>query len=188
MNHWFLVLFGAVVGQRIAELRIAKRNERYLKQLGAVEYGHAQYKWIVLMHVAFLCCWFFDVAVHHHQPARWFVVPLVLFLVAQGVRLWAIRSLGPFWNTKVFVVPNMTVVTRGPYRFLRHPNYVVVAIEILTLPLIFQAYETAALFTLLNAIVLSFRIPLEEKALGAHADYNTSMQFTAKFVPVRKRL
>lgn len=95
---------------------------------------------------------------------------LALFLLVQPLRYWAIFSLGPFWNTKILIVPGARIVGRGPYRYVSHPNYVVVVVEILMFPLIFGAWVTALVFTLLNAVVLYIRIREENRALRELAD------------------
>jgi methyltransferase len=96
----------------------------------------------------------------------WWPVPLALFLLAQLLRYWVILSLGEYWSTRVLVVPGTTLVRRGPYRYLRHPNYVVVAVEIATFPLIFGAWVTALVFSILNAALLFVRIRTENRALA----------------------
>jgi methyltransferase len=98
-------------------------------------------------------------------PAYW-PIPLALFLLVQPLRYWVIFSLGEYWNTRVLVVPGTRLVRRGPYRYLRHPNYVVVAVEILTFPLIFGAWVTALIFSILNAALLYVRIREENQALA----------------------
>ncbi len=99
------------------------------------------------------------------MPAYW-PVPMTLFLLAQLLRYWAILSLGDYWNTRVLIVPGTTLVRRGPYRYLRHPNYVVVAVEIMTFPLIFGAWVTALVFSALDAALLYIRIKTENRALA----------------------
>jgi methyltransferase len=95
----------------------------------------------------------------------WWPIPLALFLLVQPLRYWAILSLGEHWNTRILVVPGVKLVRRGPYRYLRHPNYVVVAVEIATFPLIFGAWATSLIFSLLNAVLLFVRIRDENRAL-----------------------
>ena len=97
-------------------------------------------------------------------PALW-PVPLALFLLAQALRYWAVFSLGESWNTRILVVPGAKLVRRGPYKYLDHPNYVVVVVEILAFPLIFGAWVTALVFTALNAALLYVRIREEDRAL-----------------------
>jgi methyltransferase len=106
-----------------------------------------------------------------------------VFVCAQLIRVWAISSLGTFWNTKIIVLPNVEVVRKGPYRFIKHPNYLVVSIELLVVPLMFGAYVTACLFTLLNVIMLSIRIPAEEKALRELTEYEGSFEKCNRFLP-----
>ncbi|PSL47029.1 15-methylpalmitoyl-4-hydroxy-2-pyrone 4-O-methyltransferase [Salsuginibacillus halophilus] len=160
---WFV--FSFVVVQRVFECLIAKQNERWAKRRGAVEAGKAHYPAIVAMHIAFFLALFVEVILLNTSPPAFWLLPLLLFIAAQVLRVWALTSLGRFWNTKIFVIPGAVPVKRGPYRLMRHPNYWVVALEILALPLLFGAYTTAVVFTLLNAyILLVHRIPAEEAA------------------------
>ena len=99
----------------------------------------------------------------NRPPSPYFLVVLIFLLAAQLIRYWALCSLGTYWNTKILVVPNAMMVKKGPYRWLKHPNYVVVAIELLLIPLLFNAYFTAILFTCLNAWMMAVRIQTEEK-------------------------
>jgi len=98
-------------------------------------------------------------------PPSWWPVPLALFLLVQPLRYWAIFSLGENWNVRVLFVPGQEPVARGPYRFFPNPNYVVVAVEVLTLPLVFGAWATALVFSALNALFLYVRIRTEDRAL-----------------------
>ncbi|WP_331710047.1 isoprenylcysteine carboxyl methyltransferase family protein [Fictibacillus phosphorivorans] len=169
--------------QRLAEVRIAKSNEKKLREKGAVEAGKDHYKWMVFMHVSFFAVFFLEVYVLSATPPSWWLVPFVLFLIAQVIRVWAISSLGVYWNTKILLLPGATVVAKGPYRFMRHPNYTVVSLELLVIPLIFGAYYTAILFTLLNILMLRVRIPAEEKALMELTDYEKSHGHKQRFFP-----
>ncbi|WP_026691248.1 isoprenylcysteine carboxyl methyltransferase family protein [Alteribacter aurantiacus] len=162
----FWTLIGIVIAQRGIELVVAKSNERYMLSQGAREFGQSHYKWIVMMHVGFFAFLTFEVFAFGKNAASFWVVPFALFLLAQGGRLWALSSLGRFWNTKIIVLPGADLVKRGPYRYLSHPNYVIVALEFIAIPLIFNAYATLIIFTSLNALLLlKVRIPEEEKAL-----------------------
>ena len=96
---------------------------------------------------------------------------LIVFLCLQLFRVWCLVSLGSFWNTKIIILRGANVVAKGPYSYIRHPNYLVVCLEIVVLPLMFQAYVTAVCFTILNFIILSIRIPMEEKALKEATNY-----------------
>lgn len=182
----FVVLLTFVIGERIVELLIAKRNEKILKRQGAFEAGEDHYKWIVLLHLLFIVTLTCEVVLLHKRPTPWSWAPLSVFLLAQLARYWAIRSLGVFWNTKIIILPGARIVAKGPYRYLRHPNYLIVSVEILTLPLIFHAYFTAIVFTLLNTIMLiGVRIPDEEKALGQATNYRDVMGRRRRFIPKR---
>jgi len=168
MGFW--LIFSFVVIQRLVELKIAKNHEISLKSKGAYEVGASHYKWMVSLHVLFFISLVMEVQLLGRQAPIWFWFPLCFFLAAQGVRIWAIRSLGEFWNTKIIILKNAGLVTQGPYRWIRHPNYLIVSVEILTLPLVFNAYLTAILFSILNAVILSIRVPLEEQALLESVD------------------
>ena len=187
-----MTLFGClitfVVAQRLVELIIAKRNEKVLKKKGAIEVGEEHYKWIILLHVLFFASLIVEVYVRHIQFTYWSFVPLALFIAAQSLRLWSLYTLGEFWNTKIIVLPGESVIASGPYRYLKHPNYLVVAIEIFTLPLMFHAYFTMIAFSLLNALVIvMIRIPDEEKALAEVTDYHKKMSNRKRFVPTPPR-
>lgn len=168
----FYVFLTFLVFQRLVELVIAQNNERWMVEQGAYEVGKEHYKYIVLVHVMFILSLLIEVVYFEKEPSWWSWVPFLLFLFAQVLRVWSIASLGKFWNTKILILPQAQVIQKGPYRFFRHPNYIVVAVEILVIPLIFQAFVTAILFSLLNShILLSIRIPMEEKALKEATNY-----------------
>lgn len=151
-----------VAAERGAELIHATRNARALRRRGGVEHGAGHYKLLVALHAAWLAALL--LLVPGATPVSW---PwLALFLLLQPLRLWVIASLGPYWTTRVITLPEAPLVRRGPYRFLRHPNYAVVAAEIAVLPLAFGAWRIALVFSLLNAILLAWRIRIEERALA----------------------
>lgn len=154
----FVVLLVAI--QRLLELVYAARNTKALKARGGIEVGAGHYPLIVLVHAGWLAALLFFV------PADAFVSwPLLaIFIVLQGLRVWVVTSLGPYWTTRIITVPGAPLRRRGPYRFMRHPNYAVVAGEIFVLPLAFGAWQIALLFSLLNALVLAWRIHMEESA------------------------
>lgn len=168
----FTVVFIFLIGQRVGELILARKNEKWMKERGAIESGEDHYKYIVMLHIGFLIAVAVETVLRGFTLSFIWAVMLGVFLVAQMLRIWTIRSLGKFWNTKIIVLPKANVVAKGPYRYIRHPNYVIVALEILTLPLIFSSYWTAIVFTLLNAgLLLKVRIPAEEKALNEVTNY-----------------
>jgi methyltransferase len=155
-----------VAVQRLFELVLARRNERRARARGAVERGQEHYPLILVLHTLWLVSTLVEGLLRGPDfPALW-PVPLALFLLVQPLRYWAIFSLGESWNTKILVVPEAKPVRRGPYRYLNHPNYVVVVVEILAFPLIFGAWVTALVFTVLNAVVLSVRVREENRAIA----------------------
>ena len=156
-----------VAAQRLLELVLSRRNERLLRARGAVERGREHYPFMVGLHVFWLASTFLEGRARNPRLHR---LPLISFLVVQPLRYWAILSLGEHWNTRILVVPGEKLVGKGPYKYLSHPNYVVVATEILTLPLVFGARFTALVFSVLNAILLAVRIKEEERALKELAE------------------
>lgn len=157
--------------ERLVELVISKRNAAWAFARGGVESGRGHFPAMVALHTGLLVgalaeVWLLD---RPFLPGLGWPM-LVLAVLCQAGRYWVIASLGRQWNTRVIVVPGMPLVRRGPYRFagLRHPNYWIVAIEGVALPLVHTAWITALVFTVLNAILLlGFRIPAEERALRA---------------------
>ena len=160
----------AISAQRLLELVLARRNERKVRARGAVERGRGHYPLIVGLHSLWLVSTLVEGLARGPEPPPWWPVALAAFLLVQPLRYWAIFSLGPYWNTKILIVPGARIVGRGPYRYVSHPNYVVVVVEILAFPLIFGAWATALVFTLLNAAVLYVRIREENRALRELAD------------------
>jgi methyltransferase len=162
----YLVAGGCLVAlQRLLELGYSRRNERRLRARGAVERGSGHYPLMVGLHVLWLASTLVEGLLRGPEIPAWWPVPLAAFLLVQPLRYWAIVSLGKNWNTRVLVVPGGKVVRSGPYRYFHHPNYVVVAVEILTFPLIFGAWITAIVFSILNAALLFVRIRTENRAL-----------------------
>jgi methyltransferase len=155
-------ILALVTAQRGAELALSRRNTQRLMARGAVEVAPGHYPLMVGLHASWLIAlWLLG----HNQPVN--PLALAAYLALQGLRAWVMLTLGARWTTGIIVVPNEPLVARGPYRFLRHPNYVVVAGEIAALPLMLDLYRLAALFTVLNALVLFIRIRAENRALDA---------------------
>lgn len=159
---WIAAILVLVAAERLAELVLAHRNTARLLRRGGVERGRAHYPLVVALHAAWLAALLLWVPSGVVPSWPW----LGLFLALQGARLWVIASLGPYWTTRVITVPGVELVRRGPYRFLRHPNYAVVAAEIAVLPLAFGAWPIALVFFLANAAILAWRIRVEEQALA----------------------
>jgi len=160
-------LIAAVVVERLAELVISQRHARALLARGAVEHGKAHYPPMVALHTAFLL----GCALEPWLADRPFIpalgIPmLVVALAAQGLRWWAIATLGVHWNTRVIVLPSAVRVSSGPYRWFPHPNYVAVIAEGIALPLVHSAWTTALVFTALNAWLLTVRVRTEDAALA----------------------
>jgi methyltransferase len=157
---------GLVALQRLLELRLSRRNEHLLRARGAVERGRRHYPLIVAFHALWLLSTLVEGILRGPALPAYWPIPLTLFLLVQPLRYWAIFSLGEYWNTRILVVPGAKLVRRGPYRYLKHPNYVVVAVEILTFPFIFGAWITALVFSILNAALLHIRVREENRALA----------------------
>lgn len=161
----FLFL-GLLALQRLGELLLAKRNERLMKAEGAYEVGAGHYRWIVLMHIG----WFVSMIVEHlvvqpeASPAWSFL--LGVFLLMQILRYYVIMTLGKYWNTRIIILPGSRRIQSGLYKYITHPNYWIVRVELLVVPLIFQLYGTAVLFSILNFFLLRHRIRIENEALA----------------------
>jgi methyltransferase len=167
---WFTLLVLAVGLERLAELRLSLRNARWALQRGGVESGRGHYPPMVALHAGLLVGAVAEVDLAGRPFLPWLGWPmLALVLAAQTLRWWCIATLGPRWNTRVIVVPGLPLVGSGPYRWLRHPNYVAVAVEGAALPLVHTAWLTAAAFTVLNTWLLTVRIGCEDRALAGAA-------------------
>lgn len=151
----------AVALQRLVEFVYARRNEARLRRAGAIEVGARHYPLIVLLHAAWLVTLF--VAAGRVEAPSW---PLIaIYGLLQPVRLWVIATLGRFWTTRILTLPGAPLVARGPYRLCRHPNYAVVVAEIAILPLAFEAWQVALVFSAANGLLLWWRIRIEDEAL-----------------------
>lgn len=165
MIFYILIIF--IVIQRIAELVISNRNSKWLKENGAKEYGQSHYKFIVLLHVSFILSMIAEYSlkpVHFKFDVINYLF-LVFFIVLQTFRISVIRSLGRYWNTRIFRIEGKELIKTGLYKYFRHPNYIIVVCEIFTVPMIFNLYYTAIIFSILNAVVLSVRIKEENRIL-----------------------
>lgn len=161
-------LVAALVLQRVLELRVARRNEAWARSRGGVEHGREHYPLFFLLHAGWLLGTLLE-GRRARGPVR--VGWLLLLLIAQPLRYWVIRTLGRQWNTRILTVPGAKRVTGGPFAYLAHPNYAVVALEMLGAPLSVGAWKAALLGSLLNALLLRFiRIPAEEKALEEYGE------------------
>jgi methyltransferase len=167
---WYALLILAVGLERLAELVVSTRNVRWSRARGAIERGAEHYPLMVALHIGLLagCLAEVGLADRPFLPALGWTM-LALVAGAQALRWWCIATLGPRWNTRVVVVPHLPLVTAGPYRVFRHPNYVAVVVEGMALPLVHTAWITALVFTVLNALLLRARIKVENEALAMAA-------------------
>ena len=165
---WYLALLAGTGGERLLELVISARNARWALANGGREEGRGHFPAMVALHTGLLVACALEPALAPRPFLPALGIPaVVLVLAAQALRYWCILSLGRRWNTRIVVVPGLPLVRRGPYRFLPHPNYLVVAVEGVALPLVFTGWLTALVFTVLNAVLLlRFRIPAEEAAMS----------------------
>lgn len=164
---WYTLLVLAVAVERLAELVVARRNAAWTLERDGVEHGRGHYPVMVVLHTGLLAGCLLEplLADRPFLPGLGWPA-LALTLLAQVLRWWCITTLGPYWNTRVIVVPGARLVGAGPYRFLRHPNYVAVVVEGAALPLVHSAWITATVFTLADAVLLTVRIRCENAALS----------------------
>ncbi|WP_158867496.1 isoprenylcysteine carboxyl methyltransferase family protein [Leifsonia sp. AG29] len=166
---WYTLLILATGAERIAELVVSNRNARWSFARGGVEFGRRHFPPMVALHTGLLLACLAEVWFGGRPFLPWLGWPmLVLVLASQGLRWWCIATLGPRWNTRVIIVRDLPLVASGPYRWLKHPNYVAVVVEGFALPLVHTAWITALAFTVLNAVLLlAVRIPCENRALAS---------------------
>ncbi|HTO97440.1 MAG TPA: isoprenylcysteine carboxylmethyltransferase family protein [Myxococcales bacterium] len=178
----YLAFLGLFAAERLAELWLSRRNARIALARRGVESGRRHFRWMAAVHALFLPACAAEVLLLRRPfpgAAGWAFAGGAL--LAQGLRWWAIATLGWRWNVRVIVVPSQPPVRRGPYRFLRHPNYAAVALEMLCVPLAHGAYLCALAFSLLNALLLRVRIRVEEQALGE--SWEREFSSVPRFIP-----
>ncbi len=164
---WFAALVLLVGVERVAELVVARRNAAWSLGRGGREFGASHYPVMVVLHTGLLVGALVEVVVAHRPFVAWLGwTMLALVLGSQALRWWCIRTLGQQWNTRVIIVPGLSLVRRGPYALLPHPNYIAVVVEGLALPLVHTAWVTAVVFTALNAVLLTVRLRVENAALA----------------------
>ena len=178
----YLALLGALGAERIIELIISARNARWAFGRGATEAGAGHYPAMALFHTLFILSCASEALIFTRRcPAivGWFALGGAL--IAQPIRYWAIATLGQRWNTRILVLPEAAPVASGPYRLMRHPNYLAVVIEMISIPMIYGCWITAIVFSAGNAILLRVRIKAEESALGA--SYQETFSSTPRLIP-----
>jgi methyltransferase len=162
---WAILAY--IVVQRLMELALARRNTQRLLAAGAYEVGAGHYPFIVALHAG----WIAALAAWLAAEPRAIAWPwLALFALAQAGRVWVIATLGRYWTTRIIAVPGAPLIARGPYRFFKHPNYLVVAMELAAVPMMFGAVEIALAFTALNAAMMAVRLRVENQALVVRAE------------------
>lgn len=180
----FLLLILAVVAERIGELILTRRNAARLVARGGIAAGDAHYPAMVLLHTALLVGAPLEVFLLARPFLPWLGWPMLALVGAtMALRYWAITTLGDRWTTRIFVVPGEPPVAGGPYRYLRHPNYLAVILEVAALPLVHTAWLTASLGSLANAFVLRTRIRAEEAALSRVSAYLENLGDRPRFLP-----
>jgi len=158
---YFIAFISFIILQRLSELYIARRNEKWLVQNGAIQYGQSHYPFMVAMHTLFIVSLIIEYHLRGGTPISFGF--LTAFLLVLAFKFWALSSLGKYWNTKIYRIPGVYPIKKGPYKIFKNPNYMEVVCEIAIIPLVFHLYYTAILFTFLNAIMLTVRISVENK-------------------------
>jgi methyltransferase len=180
----YLALVVAVAAERLVELVITRRNLAWARAHGALEHGADHYPWMVVTHATFLLACPLEVIALDRPFLPLLGVPMLgVAASTMALRYWAIAALGRRWTTRVLVIPGLPPVTGGPYRFLRHPNYLAVALEVMALPLVHTAWVTAVVWGAANALVLRARIRVEEAALRGASDYDGAMAGRRALLP-----
>jgi methyltransferase len=180
----YAVLLALLALERVGELWLSRRNARRAFTRGAVEVGQRHYRVMARFHTLFLVACALEARLRPFPGALGWVA-LAAAVAAQALRYWAITTLGERWNVRIIVLPEALPVTEGPYRFIRHPNYVAVALELVAVPLIHGAWLTALVFSLGNALLMVVRIRAEENALGSR--YAAAFAARPRFNPLGRR-
>ncbi|RPF55811.1 isoprenylcysteine carboxyl methyltransferase family protein [Aquisalibacillus elongatus] len=161
----YIVLSLYFILLRLVEVMVAKSNEKFQKQRGAIEVNDPYYKAIVMTHSLFFIVLLTESYIVHEWQRDISIVVFTLLVMVQVLRFWTLASLGRFWNTKVIVLPSANLVVKGPYKWMKHPNYVIVGLEFILIPILFYSYVTATVFLSLHLWLMTKRIPLENQAL-----------------------
>jgi methyltransferase len=178
---WLLVLVGL---GRLLELRISRRNQQRLAQQGVRKIPEPHFRWMVELHGGVLVCAGIEVLVMHRRLIPAIAIPMaVLFVLANVLRWWVIRTLAGHWNVEVMESSRIGVVSTGPYRWVRHPNYVAVVAEVFSLPMIHTAWITALAGTVADLEILRRRLQVEDGFLMANPDYRLAMGDKPRFLP-----
>jgi methyltransferase len=160
----FIFFISFLIVQRLSELYVSSKNEKWLLRNGAIEYGKEHYPYIVLLHTLFIISLIAEYIWRDDAGANYFFI--VLFFVLIIIKVVVISTLGHYWNTKIYKVPGTRPIATGIYKYIKHPNYIIVICEIAIIPLAFHLYYTAVAFTIFNAIMLTVRIKKENEVLA----------------------
>jgi methyltransferase len=160
----FAIFICFIILQRLFELIIAKRNEKWARSRGAVEFGQNHYPYIIVLHTAFIIS---VITEYFYKGGDLNYTFLFIFFVLILFKVWVIASLGNYWNTKILRIPGSAFIKKGPYKLIKHPNYFIVVCEIIIIPMVFNLFITAIVFSILNAIMLTVRISEEDKVWAA---------------------
>jgi methyltransferase len=157
MVFWGFIVF--LIGQRFLELLITRSNEKWLLTQGAIEYGKEHFPYMVIMHILFIISLLVEYLTGNRTGFS--IILLIIYAMLLVLKIWTISSLGKYWNIKIYRIPKAVPVKRGPYKFMKHPNYFIVICELIVIPLAFHLYYTAIIFSLLNALMIRIRIRTE---------------------------
>jgi methyltransferase len=184
VSAWYVALVAAVALDRLSELAYSRRNQRRLWERGARQVRDPVFGGMVLLHVGYLCLAPLEVALFERPFLPWLGIPaLIVLIAANALRIWAICALSVHWNMQIVASQSLGAVSTGPYRWIRHPNYVAVFFEVATLPLVHTAWLTALAATLAHIALLKGRIAAEERILMSDPAYLRQMGSKPRFVP-----
>jgi methyltransferase len=184
MTAAYLALLGLVGLERLVELRISRRNQLKLEKLGVRKVAEPHFRWMVFVHAGVLACAAAEVLLLHRPLIPSLAIAMAaLFVFTNALRWWVIRTLAGHWNVEVMASSRVGVVTSGPYRWVRHPNYVAVVIELFALPMMHTAWLTALAGTLANLEILRRRLRVEDGVLMADPLYRSAMGGKPRFLP-----
>ncbi|SFJ99281.1 methyltransferase [Halobacillus dabanensis] len=159
------LIFSFLIFQRLGELALANRNRKWMLERGAKERGEGHYFLFIILHSFFFLSIMAEYMWTSYLFTPVFYVALGAFILLQVLRVWCISTLGKRWNTRILIIPGEEPIRKGIYKYIRHPNYIIVFFELLVIPVLFHAYTTALVFPFLHLLVLAVRIPAEERAL-----------------------
>jgi methyltransferase len=184
MTAAYLALLALVGLERLVELRISRRNQLKLEKQGVRKVAEPHFRWLVFLHGGILACAAAEVLLLHRPLIPSLAIAMAaLFVFSNALRWWVIRTLAGHWNVEIMASARIGVVTSGPYRWVRHPNYVGVVMEVFSLPMIHTAWITALAGTLAYLEILRRRVRLEEGVMMADPVYRATMGAKPRFLP-----